>query len=42
MDHLLTNTESIHAFTNDIPSQMHPSYTTLWQVILTFMLFVDV
>ena len=40
MDHRLTDTASIHAFISDIPSQMHPSPITLWQVILIFMLFV--
>ena len=33
----LTGTASIHAFIGDIPSQMHPSAITLWQVILIFM-----
>ena len=30
----------LHAFISDIPSQMHPSPITLWQVILIFMVLV--
>ena len=40
MDHCLTGTAEIHASISDIPSQIHPSPITLWQVIISFMLFV--
>ena len=38
MNDWLTDMAGIHAFTSDIPSQIHPSPVTLWQVIL--ILFV--
>ena len=35
-----TDAAKTHAFISNIPSQMHLSPMTLWQVILIFMLFV--